>query len=378
VAQLYEVTEDYDKLEKCLKEAYSILSVHGPDLIAETGIPDKLAGLYSTRNNHAEAAKYAISTMEMRTALFKSQPSKETYAKYCTYIISVGTILANAGMFKRAEAAYREVIGLGMDLDPSSQHFYLLLEAYSNVLHQQGKTSQVINTLDDWSNIISRTPVAANNVRKIFQRMAVLYFTIDKFNECLTELERYRNYSETKKLTLNLQVLCELASVYWELGRMKEAQDTQQIMKGLPLSTGTVTSPITRSRYLATIESSFLKTGLGAVYHLNLRINRELPLRKENDVIEDPTAIPRRLDSCFLVITFEPTTIGGDPIQTTLQVTKATSHSFEIRSLPVASPDPGKLYEVCIDIYDNEVSRKLLGSHHQLIINTPQQSYRFT
>jgi len=221
VAQLYEQIEDFDKMEKCLLEAYGILSVHGLDFIAETGISDKLAALNSNKGNHSEAAKYALATLEMRNALFKSQPSKETYQKYCGYIISVGTILSNAGLFKKTESVYRDTIAIGIEIDPGSNHFYLLIEAYSNLLHQQGKTLPAIERLDSYSQALNRSALGVNNVRKIFQRMAVLFFTIDKFNECLNELLRFRSFSEQKKLTLNLQALCELASVYFELGKKK-------------------------------------------------------------------------------------------------------------------------------------------------------------
>jgi len=364
-------------MEKCLKEAYAILSPHGLDFIAETGISDKLAALYSNRNNHPEAARYALTTLEIRTALFKSQPSKETYTKYCNYIISVGTILSNAGLFKKTENIYREAMNIGIELDPGSNHFYLLSEAYSNLLHQQGKTLFAIGKLEEIGNALNnRSSGSSNNVRKLFQRMAVLYFTIDKFNECLNEILRYKAFSEQKKLPLNLQILGELASVYWELGRVKEAQDTQQLMKNLP-PTMPQSSPLTRSRYLATIECVFQKHSNSLVnYHITLRVNRELPLRKENDPVEDSVSIARRLDSCFLVVTFEPTSLQSEPTQVTFQVTKAISHSFEIRSSPVQVPDPGRLYEVSFEIYDNESNRKLIGTHHQLIIPTPTTPFR--
>jgi len=187
-----------------------------------------------------------------------------------------------------------------------------------------------------------------------------------------------KTFSEQKKLTLNLQILCELASVYWELGKVKEAQETQQSMKGFPLSMQI--TPLSRSRYLASIECTFQKASLNQVtYHLTLRINRELPLRKENDPVEDPVSISRRLESCFLVVTFEPTSPQTtDVIQVNFQVTKAISHSFEVRSPPLPAPDPGKLYEVSFEIYDNEGNRKLLGTHHQLVIPTqaPLQQFR--
>jgi len=280
--------------------------------------------------------------------------------------------------FKKTESVYRETINMGIEIDPGSNHFYLLLEAYSNLLHQQGKTLQAVEKLDSYCTALNRSAMAVNNVRKIYQRMAVLFFTIDKFNECLNEILRFKAFSEQKKLTLNLQVLCELASVYWELGKIKEAQDTHQLMKGLPL-TITQTSPLTRSRYLATIDSAFQKMANSNLvhYHLTLRVNRELPLRKENDPVEDPITINRRLDSCFLVVSFEPTNIQNlEPIKITYLVNKAISHSFELRSPPVLSPDPGKLYEVAIEIYDNEVSKKLIGSHHQLVLPSSPPPFR--
>jgi len=369
VAQLYEQIEDYDKMEKCLLESFSILSEHGMDFIVETGIADKLAALYSNRNNHSEAAKYALITLEIKTGVFKSQPSKADYPKYCGYIISVGTILSNAGKFKYSENIYKEAIAFGIDLDPGSNHFYLLLESFSNHLHQQGKTIQAIGKLEEFCNAIIRNPNASLNVSKIYQRMGVLYFTIDKFNECLTEILKAR---ERKNLNQNFQLLCELASVYWELGKVREAQEIQQEMKGTPLSMSQST-PLTRSRYLATIICGFQKNAQAPLvnYHLNLRINRELPLRKENEPVEEPVTISRRLESCFLVVKFDPTSPNGEQTQTTVQVTKAISHSFEIRSPPMAPPDIGKFYEVSIEIYDNEVSRKRIGSHHQLIVQTP-------
>jgi len=298
IAQLYELTENFAKMESCLKEAYHILASHGPDFLAETGITDKLATLYSQQSNYTEASKYALVSLDTRRAFFRQSPSKDNYEKYCVYVLKTGTILANAGMFKRSLELYKDTIRLGMDIDPSSNQFYPCLEAYSNILHQQGKTIEAINQLEEYRKNLARSPVAVQTVRKILQRIAVLYFTIDRFSDALQYLNIYKQISEEKQLTIPIQLLCELASVYWELANPDEANATQQLMKGSPLNY--TTPPITRSRYLATIESTFQKgPNQMVLYHLHLRVNRELPNRKENDPYEDPRYIKRRLESCF-------------------------------------------------------------------------------
>jgi len=206
-------------------------------------------------------------------------------------------------------------------------------------------------------------------VKKIIHRAATLLFTVDKYAESLHYLQQVIKYSEEKKLPVSLQVLCEVATLHWELNDEKEALAVQAQMKGFPLAAlMTNTPPMTRSKYLCTMECSLL----GGAYSLTMRINREQPHRKEGEPLEDTEAMKRKLDTCFLEVIFEATDKSGKSVTITSTVDKP--HHFEIHSPQMGQGDPGKWYEVTIYIYRDErhtQQTERLGVHHQLVFATP-------
>jgi len=169
---------------------------------------------------------------------------------------------------------------------------------------------------------------------------------------------------------VTLQLLCEFATLYWELDNVTEAQAVQAQMKGFPLVSMLSNSPpITRSRYLCTMDCVLID----GIYRLVMRINRDQPSRKEGEPLEDTETMKRKVERCFLDVTFEATEKDGRPVTIAQSVDKP--HHFEVTSPQMGQADPGRWYEVAIDIFADEKHENKLGVHHQLVYATPPSNY---
>jgi len=155
---------------------------------------------------------------------------------------------------------------------------------------------------------------------------------------------------------------CELATAHWELGNDKEAREAQSRIRIFPMDM--FDQPLTRSKYLCTTECHFNKDE----YSIAMRVNRERPCRKEGESIEDTEIMKRKLNKCFLDITFEVS--EGGYITTSQNVT--TPHNFVIR-LPHKAIQLKKWYEVVVDIYSDEKRVNKIGVHHQLVYAIEKQ-----
>eukprot|EP01123_Difflugia_compressa_P014471 TRINITY_DN752_c1_g1_i1.p1 TRINITY_DN752_c1_g1~~TRINITY_DN752_c1_g1_i1.p1 ORF type:complete len:322 (+),score=58.16 TRINITY_DN752_c1_g1_i1:106-966(+) len=278
--------------------------------------------------------------------------------------------MANAGMFKQAEVYHKEAIKAISDIDPLNQAVFAALEFWTNTLHQQGKTQEAIVRLEEYKRKVINLPgEGPAMVKKILHRAAVLWFTVDKFSETAQYLNELDRYSEEKNLPVSTQILCDLATVQWELDYVNEARETQARMKGCPLPVTRV-PPCSRSKYLCTLDCLLVDE----VYTLSMRVNRQQPKRKEAEVVEDAEKIRRKLEKCFLEITFEPLSKDGEPVTMSQLVDKP--HQFLIRSPKMkGQPDPGRFYEVVIDIYPDSTKEMKVGVHHQLVYALPMPTY---
>jgi len=154
----------------------------------------------------------------------------------------------------------------------------------------------------------------------------------------------------------------DLATIYWELGLEKEAQNTQNEIK-TKQNVSPSTLVATRSKYLCTIEYA-IRDGK---YYLQMRVNREQPSRKEGQPLEGAEEMKRKLDKCTLEINYE--TNDGKFVANTYNVT--TPHEFDITSPPNLVRDTNKWYEVVIDIFADEQKQNKIGVHHQLVYAVP-------
>jgi len=214
------------------------------------------------------------------------------------------------------------------------------------VLQYQGKIQNAITRLEQFRAKIAHS---TNNkimqlVQEIFIKIAYLHFNADNHNDALYNLQQALKYTEDKQLQTNLQMLCDLSNVYWELGNEQEARVIQSKIKNTPPRDDLLTStlPKSTSKYLFTTDCS-IKMGQ---YKIQMRVNRERPNRKEGEPFEEPEMM---LDRCFLVINFEAK--DGRQITTSQSVTKP--QQIEISS-PLMELHDSRWYEVVIDIYEDE------------------------
>jgi len=149
---------------------------------------------------------------------------------------------------------------------------------------------------------------------------------------------------------------CDLATVYWELGNENEARATQNFISTISMKFYEI--PMTRSKYLCSTECSINDDE----YIIGMRVNRELPNRKEGEVLENPEVMKRKLRKCFLKITYEEK--NGRFVTTSQTVTAL--YQFEIR-LPHEDLQSDKWYEVVVDIYEDEKKENKKGVHHQML-----------
>jgi len=175
-------------------------------------------------------------------------------------------------------------------------------------------------------------------------------------------LKEVIRYSTQNNIRITLQIYCELATVYWELGNDNEARNVQSLMRNFPIIVmHSEIHPMTRSRYLCTTECNLTKDECLIV----MRVNRERPNRKEGETIEDTEAMERKINQCYLNITYEVSDGGQDTIyQNKKKVT--TPHKFDI-ILPRRYIQLGRWYEVVVDIYSDEKRENKIGVHHQLV-----------
>eukprot|EP01123_Difflugia_compressa_P006275 TRINITY_DN18450_c0_g1_i1.p1 TRINITY_DN18450_c0_g1~~TRINITY_DN18450_c0_g1_i1.p1 ORF type:complete len:495 (-),score=84.36 TRINITY_DN18450_c0_g1_i1:70-1554(-) len=364
LANIYQLKGNMDKYKDSLRRAYEILEPNGTEYVIDTGIVEKLMDIYSSLNEHKKNVKYASILVKARKEALKANPSLIQLAEsYCSGLLKAAYALSNAGSFKQAEAHYEEAIKVISNFDPTHTIASNALEYWTNALHQQGKTREAIIKLEEHKRKISNTHRQQQQevIQKILHRAATLLFTIDDFEETRNYLNQLVQFSKEKKLPISIQMWCDLATVYWELDNEKEASETQTTMKTILLNRNYPSIPLTRSKYLYTTECTIYD----GVYSLTMRVNRERPQRKEGEEVEQAEQIKRKIEQCFLEVTFEPTQPNGEHVTITQVVDKP--HQFVIKSPKMTQPEANKLYEVCVNIYSDQTKSQHLGTHHQLV-----------
>jgi len=353
-------------LEQALKSAEKIIKKSAnPEILLQINILEKLIEIYTVKKEYNKGIDYADYLYVKTKELARKNPTNPSILdKYSNVLIKISPLLSNAGQFRKIEEYYEDA--LGIFADPPFHYFFL--DMLVNVLTQQGKTQIAITRLEQYRAKIAHSPNSWPTVRSIFMKIAYLHFNADNYNEALYNLQQALKLTEEKQLQTNLQLLCDLSNAYWELGNEQEARVIQSKIKNTPREIlGISTPPCSVSKYLCTTECS-LKQGL---YNIGMRVNRERSNRKEGEPLEEPEAMKRKVDRCFLVIHFEGK--DGRKITTSQAVTKP--HQFIITS-PVMDPHDSQWYEVVIDIYEDEKKLHKLGVHHQLIFASPSLGLR--
>jgi len=356
------------QFESCLVRAQEILS-QNPELVDYLLLVyEKLVHLYNTTFKYNDAEKYALANYEKRKEFLKKQRYAGTIEAFCSAVSTAALTLSNLGKFKKSEDLYAEGLRELCKENPTSERAWNTLELFTNCLHQQGKTLQAIEKLDDYLAVVknSKKEEEKNFIYiKILLRKATLSFTIDKFSQTECYLNDCVTFCNEKNLEVAIAILQDLASCYWEMGEEVKARATQDLIRKqkVEINTNILSAmPLVRSKYLYTLEAIIVKDQ----YNLTLRVNRTLPKRKEDEVLaEQPELIPRKLDKGFLEIYFENPQNIQEPIVTNLNFDK---FQFAIQSPRLENLEKGKWYEVCIDIYEDETKTSKLGSHHQMVL----------
>jgi len=221
-----------------------------------------------------------------------------------------------------------------------------------DVTHKMSSHSALSSANKDTEN---RTPLQAANqaLQKLLARAMYLNSIIENYQEAEKYLERALHHAEAQGLSLPSQLLCDASCLYWEILKDKKAtQFEERIMR-------TSQVPLSRSKYLGTLSCSFMDK----TCRLHLRINRTRPEHKEG---ERPVKIQRKLDSCYLDVSF--LSLKNSKIQN-LGVSLFTGAEFQLVSPPLDTEDlESHWYRATVCIYKDKNKTILLGQHHQLVL----------
>lgn len=281
--------------------------------------------------------------------------------RYAAACASAGIVLSRLGKFKLAEKYFQDGLKVYYEHLPLSHNVSRSLEYYTSTLHQQGKTEEAILALTDYEHRIQDLPNSSLALIKTWRRAATLHFTQNEWTLAESLLLKAEELEKKEKLPVDLQSLCDLAAVYWEMGDETRARAKEEELKAQKVTAMNMqVLPTTRSDLVSTLDCSILQ----GVYKLEMRINRTKPSRKEGDPLEEPADIPRKLQSCFLEATFQNT----DPVEPPVTLTKEiSSFSIELESPKLKEAEVDKWYEVRVMIYADSTKEKKLGQHHQLV-----------
>jgi len=190
-------------------------------------------------------------------------------------------------------------------------------------------------------------------LQKLLARAMYLHSIIENSQEAEKYLDRAVQHANAQGLSLPSQLLCDAACLYWEINKEKRAIDCEEkIMR-------TTQVPLSRSKYLGTLSCSFIDK----TCRLHLRINRTRPEHKEG---ERPVKIQRKLDSCYLDVTFLSLK-SGKAINTPLSM--FTGAEFQLVSPPLDTEDMERYwFRAKICIYKDKSKTQPLGQHHQLVL----------
>jgi len=333
-----------------------------------------------------------------------------------------GAVCQQLGHYNEAEGYFEEALICCMEISPTSNLTLEAMEILTNSLHIQGKTELAVKKLDTHIQIVEsiikkyikddddeftdvrsysddgvsfgsahstdeednphrsnkkidqslsphnlainshnlgggneQTLIIANNaLQRILARAMYLNSIIENYQEAEKYLDKALQHAEVHALPLSPQILCDAACLYWEIHKDQKARAFEEkIMR-------TAQVPLSRSKYLGSLSSSFIEKSC----RLHLRVNRTRPEHKEG---EKPTKIQRKLDSFFLEVIFYSIKTGkvlNLPISTI-----NGDAEFQIVS-PVLDLEDGvkNWYRASLCIYKDKQKNVLLGEHHQLIL----------
>jgi tetratricopeptide (TPR) repeat protein len=345
-------------------EAATILQDHPNELPIENlaHVCDKLVSLLTSGDKFVESEKWALLAVQTRQEEMLQDPGVPLVAeKYGAACASVGIVESRLGKFSLAEKYFSDGLKVFYDVLPLSQNCARTLEYYTSCLHQQGKTEESITALEQYERVITGEVGNSLSLCKSWRRAATLLFTIDEWSRCETLLLKAEAEEKKAGHPTDLQALCDLAAVYWEMGDEEKA-----LAKEAELRKCKVTGfnfqllPTTRSNLLATLDCSFVK----GKYKLELRVNRTRPMRKEGEPLEDADKVPRKIPRCFLDVTFENTDPNEAPITLSQEM---PSFSLNLESTEMKEPPVDTWHKVTMVIYEDATRAKKIGHHHQLV-----------
>jgi tetratricopeptide (TPR) repeat protein len=364
MARAHEANNASDPAIQALTEAATILQAHPDELPIENlaHVCDKLVSLLTGVDKFVESEKWAMLAVQTRQDEMLQDPGVPLIAeKYGAACASVGIVESRLGKFVQAEKYFSDGLKIFYDVLPLSQNCARTLEYYTSCLHQQGKTEAAITALEQYERVITGEPGNSLALCKAWRRSATLLFTIAEWSRCETLLTKAEQEEKKSGHPADLQALCDLAAVYWEMGDETKALEKETQLRECKVSAFQFQLlPTTRSDLLSTLDCQLLQ----GKYKLELRINRTRPMRKEGEPLEDPEKVPRKIARCFIDATFENTD-PNEPAVVMSQEMPSFSLMLESPTLKEAKIDAW--YKVTLVVYEDATRAKKIGAHHQLV-----------
>jgi len=280
------------------------------------------------------------------------------------------------GYWKKIDEIYQSFVqNLSNKPSEDASDIQDMVENYVSALHQEGKTQQAIQTVEQFLQ-----EVRENKFEKIegvmewgFNRMGKFYFYLDDYEnakKCLLQLQDYCSVHHSDKygtLCMPLAGFVELMTSNVELGNEDLFSEMEQKLKSMDADLGSShysNMSLVRSKYLISQESVITNH-----YHLVLKICIKRPRRPEGEYEKPEDQLDRKLTKFFVETFFEnPATDEAD-----LHTTQDVDHyDFNVDSPVFTTPaQPYHWYTVKMYLYSDSTKEQLLGKHFQLVYLEP-------
>jgi len=370
---LYGEKRDYAHQESTLLRAMDLTEDREETAI----ISNSLVTCYSLQQNDREAEKWATECERIRASQLKVSPKDtEVQIKYAFAALSLAIVHGRLGNFQQANEMYGKATSTLIIFCPATRETHRGVSHFAADLYSQGLRDETVKLLQRYLEVLRSCKVVGselffrNNLYLETSKSLAAYLFLQKQYVAAEEVLN-QAISQCKE-QVDGQILCDRATVCYELGKHDDALETEaeirKVYERIPVSKGSLVKFFTtKSIYLQTLHCLI---GSDRIYKLVLRMNKDVTTRKEGQPLS--SAWPTLLECCWLHVTFENT--DSQPNLIKIQYVPPGTKDFVVESPELVPPPINKhFYKVQILIYDadpaqeNNNSAKKIGTHHQLV-----------
>eukprot|EP01126_Amoeba_proteus_P018818 TRINITY_DN1957_c0_g2_i2.p1 TRINITY_DN1957_c0_g2~~TRINITY_DN1957_c0_g2_i2.p1 ORF type:complete len:538 (-),score=123.22 TRINITY_DN1957_c0_g2_i2:38-1459(-) len=244
----------------------------------------------------------------------------------------------------------------------ATKHLYYVYDSYCSALHQQGRTLEAAKKFEDYAKEMEAEEATEETMETIIMslsRASKFHFYVDDYATAAELLTRVKTICLKSMVPMKFKDQLELSIAYREDGKIDLAEE---VLTSTLNSHNFEPTPLLRSKYLLTTDSTIKSSQDGYRYELSLKVCRCVPARKEGQLEESEEQYLRKLQNFFLVASFENFLEGGEPVV----VEKEINHYDVSLCSPVIPSTPvSKWYLIRCTLFSDSRKEKEIGSHHQ-------------